>query len=48
MKVSDLQKEDIKVTEQLIQAGEILGIEVLDHVIVGKKVFHSMKNNGDI
>jgi DNA repair protein RadC len=27
--------EDIKITRQLIQAGEIMGIKVLDHVIVG-------------
>ena len=27
--------EDIKVTRQLIRAGEIMGIKVLDHVIVG-------------
>lgn len=28
--------EDIKVTKRLQDAGDILGIEVLDHVIVGK------------
>jgi DNA repair protein RadC len=27
--------EDIKITRQLISAGEIMGIKVLDHVIVG-------------
>ena len=27
--------EDIKITRQLISAGEIIGIKVLDHVIVG-------------
>ena len=29
--------EDIKLTRQLIQAGEILGIYVLDHIIIGRK-----------
>ncbi len=29
--------EDRQVTERLIEAGKILGIEVLDHVIVGNK-----------
>ena len=28
--------EDIKATENLVQSGKILGIEVLDHIIVGK------------
>jgi len=28
--------EDLKMTERLLEAGEILGIKVLDHVIVGK------------
>lgn len=27
--------EDLKITKQLIQAGEIMGIKVLDHVIIG-------------
>ncbi|OGK08800.1 hypothetical protein A2767_02725 [Candidatus Roizmanbacteria bacterium RIFCSPHIGHO2_01_FULL_35_10] len=35
--------EDIKLTERLIEAGEILGIEVIDHVIVSEKGFTSMK-----
>jgi len=29
--------EDIKVTKQLVQAGEIMGIRVVDHVIIGRK-----------
>ena len=28
--------EDIKITRQLVAAGEILGIKVLDHVIIGR------------
>lgn len=28
--------EDIKITRQLIAAGEIIGIKVLDHIIVGR------------
>jgi DNA repair protein RadC len=27
--------EDIKITRQLVQAGEIMGIKVLDHVVIG-------------
>jgi DNA repair protein RadC len=31
-------EEDIKVTEQLRKAGELLGIKVLDHVIISGKL----------
>lgn len=30
---------DIKITKQLIKAGELLDIKVLDHVIIGKEMF---------
>jgi DNA repair protein RadC len=39
-------KEDIKVTKRLIKAGEILGIELLDHLIVGGGNYLSMKEKG--
>ena len=39
-------RQDITVTERLKEAGEILGIEVLDHVIVGDGVFISFKEKG--
>ena len=35
--------EDIKITEQLIQAGKILGIAVLDHIIIAKDSFASVQ-----
>ncbi len=28
--------EDIKMTRQLVQAGQIIGIKVLDHIIIGR------------
>lgn len=34
---------DIAITQRLIKAGEILGIELLDHVIVSKRGFLSFK-----
>ncbi len=37
--------QDIEITEQLIKAGKILGINVLDHVIVTKDEFMSIKAN---
>jgi DNA repair protein RadC len=35
--------EDIEVTNRLIQAGKIIGIRVLDHVIITKDAFTSVK-----
>ena len=36
-------EDDIKLTKRLIYAGEILGIEILDHIVVSKNDFFSMK-----
>ena len=39
--------EDIAVTKRLNEAGELLGIEILDHVIIGGEIaFVSMKEKG--
>ena len=38
--------EDIQVTQRLKQAGEILGIPVLDHVILGSDSHFSMLEHG--
>lgn len=35
--------EDIKVTKRLVEAGKIVGIEVLDHVIIGDGRYISLK-----
>ncbi len=35
--------EDIKTTKQLIEAGKIMGIEIIDHIIVTEKEYLSMK-----
>ena len=40
--------EDINITKRLIHAGEIIGIEVLDHVIIGDGVIYSFKENSQI
>ena len=36
---------DIQITKKLIDAGKILGIEVIDHIIIVKNNFHSMREN---
>ncbi|HSB90624.1 MAG TPA: DNA repair protein RadC [Anaerolineales bacterium] len=38
--------EDIAVTRAMVQAGRLLDIEVLDHVIVGRNGFTSLKAKG--
>lgn len=35
-------KEDIEITEQLIGAGKILGVDLLDHIIITKNKFASI------
>ena len=36
-------KEDVNITNRLVEAGEILGIEILDHIIVGDGRYVSLK-----
>ncbi|MDA2074223.1 JAB domain-containing protein [Bacillus cereus group sp. MYBK15-3] len=38
--------EDIEVTKRLKECGLILGIEVLDHIIIGKHKFVSLREKG--
>jgi len=36
--------EDVAITKQLVKAGKILGIEVIDHIIIAGKEFASFKD----
>ena len=38
--------EDVAVTRQVVQAGQLLDIEVLDHVVIGRGRFVSLKERG--
>ncbi|MEK5061106.1 hypothetical protein BK126_26705 [Paenibacillus sp. FSL H7-0326] len=38
--------EDISVSRRLKEAGDILGIELLDHLILGENDFYTMKGQG--
>jgi len=38
--------EDIALTQRLVQAGELVGIDVLDHLIIGDGRFVSLKEHG--
>ena len=39
-------KEDIQITERLKEAGNLLGINLLDHIIVGDDKYISLKEKG--
>jgi len=41
-------KEDILITKRLRECGTLLGIEVLDHVIIGNEAYISLKEKGII
>lgn len=38
--------EDIRMTRRLLEAGEIVGIDVLDHIVIGDGKFVSLKEQG--
>ena len=41
-------KEDIQMTQRLLEVGNIVGIKVLDHIIIGNENFASLKDKGII
>jgi len=41
-------KNDIIITKQLKEVGNLLGINVLDHIIIGKDNYYSFMDNGKI
>lgn len=39
-------REDIMVTEKLVEGGKLLGIDILDHIIIGDGRYVSLKDEG--
>ncbi len=39
-------KEDLLLTERLVESGKIIGISILDHVVIGDGRFYSFKEQG--
>jgi DNA repair protein RadC len=39
-------REDIEVTKRLVECGKMIGIDVLDHLIIGENKFVSLKEKG--
>lgn len=40
-------REDIRITKRIYEAGMLIGIELLDHIIIGDQCFVSLKNRGE-
>ena len=38
-------KQDINVTKRLMEAGDIIGVNVLDHLVIGRPGYFSLKEN---
>src|SRR5690554_3621770 len=45
--IPDPSKDDINITKKVQKAGDIMGIDLLDHIIIGDLSFHSMKEHSD-
>jgi len=43
---TEASEDDIQLTKRLAEAGEIMGIDVLDHIIIGDKNYLSLKREG--
>ena len=41
-------REDIAVTKRMKEAGQLLGVDVLDHIIIGENRYTSLKEKGYI
>lgn len=39
-------REDIQVTKRMVECGDLLGIQVLDHIIIGRPGYSSLKEKG--
>jgi DNA repair protein RadC len=39
-------EDDLKITKKLVESGKILGIEVIDHIIIGKNNYYSFREKG--
>lgn len=41
-------QEDIHVTRKLVEAGKIMGIDLIDHIVMGEDEFVSLREKGYI
>jgi DNA repair protein RadC len=45
---TDPSADDLQLTHRLVRAGEVLGIRVLDHVIIGSNGYTSLRDRGQL
>jgi len=43
---SEASKDSVKLPKRLAEAGKIMGVEVLDHIIIGDKKYLNLKREG--
>jgi DNA repair protein RadC len=41
-------RQDLELTKRLVECGELMGISVLDHIIIGDGEFISLKETGEM
>lgn len=46
--IPDASNADRQVTRRMQQAGEILGIRLLDHIVIGDESYYSLKEAGEL
>lgn len=46
--IPEPSKDDIQITKRLISIGDLLNIQLLDHIIIGEGRYYSLKEHGDV
>lgn len=41
-------KEDHQITERLVEVGKLVGIEVIDHIVIGRETYYSFKEHFEL
>jgi DNA repair protein RadC len=39
-------RDDVEMTRQMVEAGQLLGIDVLDHIVIGRQSYISLRERG--
>jgi len=39
-------RDDVEMTRQMVEAGQLLGIDVLDHIVIGRQSYVSLRERG--
>jgi DNA repair protein RadC len=44
--MADPSPEDVRITREVVQAGRLLDVDVLDHLIIGADAYTSLRERG--